>query len=83
MRRGVKIVATEPPEIPAEQDLFVQSIEIVTRHRDVPNPPEILVMVDVVHVETNQDWRTQLRFTPDKFVELVRLAEHVMRRERL
>lgn len=83
MRRGVKIVATEPPEIPAEQDLFVQSIEIVTRHRDVPDPPELLIMVDVVHVETNQDWRTQLRFTHDKFVELVRLAEHVMKRERL
>lgn len=78
-------MATEPnnQELPSEQDLFVIGAQLETRRRGVDNPPEVLLILDVVHEETTLEWRTAIRFTKEKFIETMRLMEYLAKQEKL
>lgn len=74
-------MVTDPVEFPASQDLSVNEFFARVRHRGVDDPPELLLILDVTHEETMHEWRTQLRFSRQQFLELVMLTNRIAKIE--
>lgn len=57
---------------PTEQHLNATEIATITR-MSVPDPPELVLMLDVVHDETKLAWRQEVRFTARQMIEITQL----------
>lgn len=68
---------------PPEQELAVNAFEVWARIRGVDEPPELLMQFDITHEETQQEWRTQLRFDRRRAIEFAQLLHFVFEHEEL
>lgn len=64
----------------AEQDLALKQwlIQLINTGDD---PPEVSLILDVIHTETMTEWRTALRCTRQQFIQLHDLMGHVIEQE--
>jgi len=61
---------------PPEQVLDVQDMHaVLTAQSD--NPPELLLTLDVQHVETKHSWRLAQHFSRDQLIELTHLLVYI------
>lgn len=58
-----------------DQMLTVENFEIHTVKKDVGDPPHVLLVTDVVHEETNVNWKQSLRFDRATAQQLINLLK--------
>lgn len=68
-------MADIPLDHPADQELMAVDFHATTL-RNGDDPPTLMLMIDVIHEETEHQWRQQLTFTRPKWVTLMQLLSY-------
>ena len=66
---------TEFFSTPTEQHLALDDMATITR-MGVPDPPEMSLVLDVIHEETQLKWRQEIRLGKIQMVELTQLMDY-------
>jgi hypothetical protein len=70
----------EDDAIAVDQPLTVADM-MTTTYRKVPDPPEVLLVLDVIHDDTKHEWRQAVRFNRTRFEQLIRLLHYTAQEE--
>lgn len=58
--------------VPTEQHLSAETIATITK-MSVPEPPMLVLLLDVKHDDTGHAWRQEITFSAKQMVELTQL----------